>query len=250
MLRRILTTALAAGILAGVVISAVQVFTTTPLILHAEEYENAAAAAPPTGFVPASFVLVHGDAAGDGHHGPAPATWAPEDGAERVIYTALSNIIAGVGFALILTASFVLAGRRVDGRTGVLWGAAGFAVFTLAPSIGLPPELPGTAGGDLVARQTWWFLTVACTCGSLWLFVFRPAAWAKAAAVTLLLVPHAIGAPHPGELTRSVPPELAAQFAAVSIGVSAVFWTMLGWIAGTVFERLGRSAADPVHQPA
>ena len=27
-------------------------------------------------------------------------------------------------------------------RQGLFWGFAGFAVFTLAPGLGLPPELP------------------------------------------------------------------------------------------------------------
>ncbi len=39
MFRRILTVALVAGALAGIGISVVQEFTTTPIILHSEEFE-------------------------------------------------------------------------------------------------------------------------------------------------------------------------------------------------------------------
>ena len=40
MFRRIFFTAIVAGLLGGLAISVVQEFTTTPLILHAEEFEN------------------------------------------------------------------------------------------------------------------------------------------------------------------------------------------------------------------
>ena len=43
MFRRIMATALLAGFLGGLAISVVQQFTTTPIILHAEEFEKPAA---------------------------------------------------------------------------------------------------------------------------------------------------------------------------------------------------------------
>lgn len=253
MLTRILTTALAAGILAGVLISAVQAFTTLPLIKQAETFENAAAA-PTYRIVPTTFVLAH-DSSGEpkgGHAHPTVETeaWSPEEGLERFLYTATANVLTGVGYALILVACFVFAGRRVDGQAGLLWGIAGYAVFTLAPTLGLPPELPATAAGDLVARQAWWFLAVGCTATGLWLMFFRPATWAKALGVAVLFVPHLIGAPHPGELTKAVPPELAAHFSAASIVVSAMFWALLGWLAGTVFERMSRTISESAEAAA
>src|SRR3974390_3265881 len=39
---------------------------------------------------------------------------------------------------------------------GLMWGLAGFAVFTLAPGLGLPPELPGVPAAPLLSRQLWW----------------------------------------------------------------------------------------------
>ena len=41
------------------------------------------------------------------------------------MYTSLTNVLTGVGFALILTACFALSGRPVIGQTGVLWGLGG-----------------------------------------------------------------------------------------------------------------------------
>ena len=82
--------------------------------------------------------------------------WAPADGMERTTYSFLANIVTGIGFALLLVAVSELAGGILSWRQGVLWGLAGFAVFTLAPGLGLPPELPAMPAADLGARQFWW----------------------------------------------------------------------------------------------
>ena len=76
--------------------------------------------------------------------------WAPADGFERFAYTALANIVTGIGFALILVAASEFAGGIANWRQGVFWGFAGFAVFTLAPGLGLPPELPAMPAADLL----------------------------------------------------------------------------------------------------
>ena len=122
MVRRFLASALLAGLLAGLAITALQSFTTTPLIAAAEGYEHAAPHA-------------HGQEQAE-HEG-----WLPADGFERLFFTALANVIAGVGFAFVLVACLALWRGKASGRTGVVWGMAGFAVFTLAPSLGLAPYL-------------------------------------------------------------------------------------------------------------
>jgi len=38
-----------------------------------------------------------------------------------------------------------------------------------------------------------------------------------------------------------VPPELAAQFAARSLGVNAVLWALLGLASGALYARFGRA---------
>ncbi len=242
MFRRVFLSALVAGVLGGVVISAVQSVTTTPLILHAETFETASAAqaapAPPAA-TESSRLAVH-DHAGHDHaahdHGNA---WAPADGIERLFYTTMANILVGFGFALLIAGGFALSGRQIDAGEGVLWGIAGFAVFTLAPGLGLPPELPGTAAAEIVARQGWWVLTVAATAAGLVLIVFRGSILGTALGLLVIVFPHALGAPHPHELTNAVPAELAAQFAAASIVTSAAFWVLLGWLAGKSYDRLG-----------
>ncbi len=220
MLKRILLASLVAGLVGGIVISIVQEFTTTPLILHAEQFENAPASGQST--APAG--------------GEAEA-WGPTDGIERTLFTSFGNIVAGVGFALMLVAGFALHGGEVDGRRGVLWGVAGFAVFSLAPALGLPPEVPGALAAELVARQGWWLAAVAATALGLGLMVFtRKTVWIVLG-VIVLAAPHVIGAPHPEKLGGPVPPELAAHFVAASLVTAAVFWAMLGWLSGTLYRR-------------
>ncbi len=235
MFKTIFTVALLAGFLSGVGISFVQELTTTPLILHAEEYENADAS---SGLMhPAAYVLVHG---GETHDDAGVTAWSPEDGIERFAYTALANIVVGVGFALLLVASFVIYGGKIDSRRGVVWGLAGFAIFTLSPSLGLPPEVPGSLAAELVARQGWWLLAAGTAALGLWLMVFRNEWVFCLLGILLIATPHIIGAPHPEDIGGAVPPELAGEFAAASIVTAAIFWALLGWLSGTLYPRFSR----------
>jgi cobalt transporter subunit CbtA len=238
MFRRIFFTAIIAGFLGGLGISVVHEFTTTPIILHAEQFESKAATAPAKhshlgGIRSPLLILAHSqDAPVAG-----PEAWAPAAGLERTLFTILANILTGIGFALILVACIALSGRPVTGRTGVLWGIAGFAIINLAPALGLPPEVPGTMSAELAPRQGWWFLCVAATAAGLWILVFRQGARWIVAGIVLITLPHLIGAPQPTRMGGTVPPELAGHFAAASLVTAAIFWTMLGWLSGTFWQR-------------
>jgi len=245
MFGRIFSSALAAGFAAGVLMAALQFVTTTPLILEAEIYENGGEAqilgAPsvPAGLAEFSFGIRPASAHGTADEHAAEQPWAPGDGMERVMFTSLATVIGAVGFALLLVAAMALKGDAVDGRRGVLWGMGAFAAITLAPALGLSPEVPGSVAAALPARQLWWIATIFASAGGLWLLVFRPGVAWVAAGLALLVLPHVIGAPHPAEGHGTVPPELAAQFAATSIAIAAVFWAMLGWFSGTFYKRFG-----------
>jgi len=253
-IRRLFVSAIAAGVLAGLIISAIHQFTTVPIILHAESFENEAARAEtvtvdraiPVGFPlgnPAfpsdpRHLFAHGGETHDGN----PA-WAPRDGAERIAFTVMTTVLTGIGFALVLVAGMMVRGKTVDFRRGVMWGAGGFVAFTLAPTMGLAPEVPGAAAADLVARQIWWISTAITALAGLWMLVFTPGTAWKVAGVVLLAAPHVVGAPHPHELgTGGAPAELAAQFAATSIATAAVFWALLGGFAGYFLGRAQASA--------
>lgn len=232
MFLRLVIVALAAGLAAGLVLTAVQHFTTIPLILAAEKLE-AATPAP------------SGSTATSGRHGHGHnATTAPLGGFERLLQTLLANVVMGAGFAFVLAGCFALWGGPVDGVSGMLWGFAGFAIFTLGPGLGLPPELPGMAGAAVEARQVWWGAAAGSTAAGLWLLVFRREYWAKAVAIAVMALPHLVGAPHADAASALVPPELASRFAAASIVTSAIFWCVLGWVAGVCYRRFAEREAD------
>tara|TARA_R110000787_G_scaffold58228_2_gene132859 strand:+ start:264 stop:1001 length:738 start_codon:yes stop_codon:yes gene_type:complete len=241
MFRRIFMSALIAGFLGGAAISVVQQVTTTPIIHHAERYETKGTpdSSHHSRYEDSSrslLILAHGPkATTEGEHD----VWAPSDGWERFLFTSLANILTGTGFALILVACFALSRETVDGQRGVLWGLGGFAAISLAPALGLPPEVPGVLAADLVPRQGWWLLCVAATAAGLWMLVYRKGALWMVAGIAAMALPHLIGAPQPDRIGGAVPPELAGHFAAASLVTAAIFWTTLGWLSGTIWQRLG-----------
>lgn len=247
MITRVLSTGLLAGFVAGLAIAVLQNFTTTPLILQAEVFENAAekaASAQPwqAREQEARVILVHAEhehAAGTGDQ-----EWAPADGMERVFYTSTATIATSIGFALLLIGGMLATGTAITERNAIAWAAAGFVATGLAPAAGLSPELPGMAAADLAGRQSWWFLTAFATAASIWLFLRTENAGLRVLAVALLLAPHIFGAPHLVEAEASrVPPDLAARFAAVSLAVQAALWIATGFAAGVFWQKLGRSTA-------
>lgn len=226
MISRIARTAGFTGLLAALLLTLLQSFWVAPLILQAETYETAA---------PAVAEHEHEAGAAEGHHHDAEA-WSPEDGWQRVLSTTGGNLVVAVGFALLLAAMYSLRSpARVT--TGALWGLGGFAVFCLAPNLGLPPELPGTAAADLAQRQLWWVGTAAATATGLALIAFAGNRALKVVGAVLLVVPHVIGAPQP-EVHESLAPEaLESQFIAASLLTNAAFWLALGLISAWLFRR-------------
>src|SRR5262245_11155216 len=230
-LRTFLTVALLAGLIAGVVGWGLHMIGTTPLILAAEVYENAGAPAE------ASTTA----AASDGHdHQHDAEAWAPADGWERNAYSLGAQLVTGVGFALLLTAAIVFFGKGADWRRGLLWGLAGFACFTLAPSLGLPPELPGTEAAPLVERQLWWIGTAIATGAGLYAAARLRNIAGYAIGVVLIALPHVIGAPHPETPGGLAPEELEHKFIIVAVATSLVFWLVLGGLAGALFKRYAK----------
>jgi cobalt transporter subunit CbtA len=130
---------------------------------------------------------------------------------------------------------------RIDLRTGFLFGLTGFAATQLMPSMGLSPELPGAAAGELVQRQIWWLATVAGTLAGIGLIVWGNTA-ARIAGAVLIAAPHLVGAPHPHAFEGVVPPELSALFAARVLVVGALGWATLGALAGHFWSREAQAA--------
>jgi cobalt transporter subunit CbtA len=226
MIARVLIAALLAGLVAGLAAAAVQLHKVTPLILEAETYEGSAAGGH------SHVEEGHDHGTGDHEH----AAWAPEDGLERSAFTVLANILIGVGWALLLVGGFVLSRRRIDWRSGLLWGLGGFAAFALLPAIVLPPEVPGAAAAPLATRQALWFGVALSGAAGLAFLAFARHLAVRVLGAVLVLAPLFIATPH-GEGHGSVPPELAAQFVTASLGMAAVFWIVLGGASGFCYRR-------------
>lgn len=222
----ILLTALLAGGLAGLVLGGVQQITVVPLILEAETYETAGA----------------GEEEAD--PGGEEEAWTPEDGTERMFWTVLNSMLVGIGFGLLLTACYALRGK-ITWQGGILWGLAGFAVFNLAPSLGLPPELPGDVAAGLEQRQVWWVLTAAVTAAGLWIIAFQPKPYLKLFGVALLVLPHLFGAPHPEMHGGLAPDELRVSFTVATLVTNAIFWILLGVFCALFYRHLGGTSEGP-----
>jgi len=224
-IHRVLAVALIAGLLAGLATAALQQWATVPLIQIAETYESAQAA------------HAHGAEA-------AAAEWKPAEGAERIAATGLATVGASVGYALLLLAAMLLADEPIEPRRALAWALGGFAATGLATGMGLAPQLPGAAEAALAARQAWWLATAGATALGLYLLLRQDGAVAKALGVLSLAAPHLYGAPQaaPGEST--VPAELAARFAANSLGLQAVTWALLGLGVGLAWRRIGAGANE------
>ena len=224
MFRRIVFSAVVAGLLAGALLTAVQQLQVMPIILEAETYEVT---------VPEATTHAHADGSSHEHEG-----WSPEDGLERTFWTGVANVGMGIGFALLLAAAFSLRGNNVSWRQGLVWGLGGYAAFFVLPAVGLPPELPGTEASALHDRQAWWLLTVTLSAtGIVLLALARGWAW-KVAGAVLIAVPHLIGAPHPESHTALAPPDLLRTFIVATAIANAVFWAVLGTGSAIAFKRL------------
>ncbi|WP_148862702.1 CbtA family protein [Marinobacter fonticola] len=262
MFRSLILSACLIGVALGLIVTAVQAVGVTPILLDAEQYEVVEASAPDAG--------THGEqpdhhqadyqhhshqhddhqrheSATGHHHGGDD--WAPADGAERTFYTALSNIFAGIGFAAVMLV--VMAQLRERGKLaltptrGLLLGGLGYLAVFVAPSIGLPPEIPGTAAAPLEARQLWWAFTVSMVlAGFALLFLAR--GWIKLVGVPCLVLPYLVVPAHPdGPLFSHPDPEAVAalnelhhEFIWASGMTNLVFWLMAGLFCVLALKRL------------
>lgn len=248
--RRIVLSALLVGALAGLLLSAVQLWQVIPVIHGAERFEHAQA---PQVTEPARETAQADEHAGHVH--PAGA-WEPAEGMERTGYTLLANVLTAVGYALLMLVAMVAslkrnAAAKFDWRYGLLWGTAGYVTFFVAPSIGLPPEVPGAAAAPLEARQLWWVLTALCTAAGLAGVAFGKTPW-RWLALGLFVVPYLVGAPysvtnpfadHPPEAADELA-QLARQFVWATAFANALYWLVLGSASSWAVRRFVKESID------
>ncbi len=233
MIRETVLSALVAGLVAALLLTVVQSIWITPLILQAETYEEAAEQ--------------HSDVQGSvvHHHDEDESGWKPQNGWQRTLSTLGANLLMGVGYGLVMVAVFLLWRAPKTAKWGLAYGICGFCTFFLAPALGLPPELPGTAAAELSLRQEWWVMTTAATAVGLMLFFSQTRPWQRGAALLLVILPHLIPAPHLATETSLAPEALQSQFR-IATGVgNAVFWLSLGLAAAMAFRRFGLASQGP-----
>ncbi len=224
-LAHLLAAAVSAAIISGLITAVLHQFFLVPLILQAEVFESA------------------------GHAHVAAASQLHRD-ATQIAYTTLFDILGAFGFAALLAACYAVVGP-VSWQRGALWGLAGFASLSLAPALGLPPELPGTPAADLVARQLWWLAAAISTAAGLACIV-RTRGWrAKMLGVVLIAWPHVLGAPRaPAEISE-VPAALSHAFIAWSLVTSLVLWLLIGALTALFMARWSdRTRLGRVTSPA
>jgi len=218
--RRVVSSALVAGVLSGFLLTVLQQLWVAELIVEAEKYEQVTSQAP----------------LNEGNH-TAHVAFAQKDGirwmlqgsVQRVARTAVANSALGVGFALLLSAVLVLRCKSVGRFSGLAWGLAGYSAFFVAPSLGLPPELPGMDVGSVAARQVWWIAVALMTAAGLWLLTAKLNWPFQLVACALVLIPHVVGPPMPlGEVAGSPLQSLKAPFIVATAVTNALFWVAIG----------------------
>ncbi|MBB4094266.1 CbtA family protein [Ochrobactrum pecoris] len=236
MLIRYLLATLAAGLLAGLLVTPAMYLKTVPLILQAETYEDAGGGHS------------HGEAEAAPHDHGAAAADSEEEGAElpfgRLGNTILANLVAGAGFALLLGGIALLLGRRITMQNGIYWGIAGFFAVAFLPALGLSPELPAMPAADLAERQLWWIATVVLSGLGLYLIVLRQEVWAKILGLVLIVAPHLYGAPHPEDISSPIPSLLASQYAVASLATNLFMWAVIGLALGWFIQHYASSEIE------
>ena len=224
MTKNLLTSAVFAGVAAGLIAALLQFVFVIPALLEGELFETGA--------------RVHFGANGS----PESERGSPGLGTEwaRHAMTVGFNVVTYVGFGFLLLAAMAFAELRgltkVTPKQGLIWGLAGFIAIQLAPAIGLPPELPGTPAAEIGPRQMWWLGTLVASALGLWVIAFGRGVVALSG-VILLLGPHLIGAPHLDAFWGVAPPELSAEFVTLSLGAAAAGWTCLGFLCAWFWTK-------------
>jgi cobalt transporter subunit CbtA len=226
---RLLLTAIAAGLLAGLIMTIVQQWKVVPLIIEAESYEAV------TGHSHDENSTVETASAGHDDHEHGHILF----GLSRFGGTLLANLVTGAGYGLLLGGVIAVAGVQISVQMGLLVGALAWLAVQLLPALGLPPELPGFPTGDLQARQIWWVATVVLSATGLALIAVRGDRLSVAVGLVLIAAPHLYGAPVPATDESPLPATLAADYVVASLVSTLVFWLVLGW-ALAMIDALAR----------
>jgi predicted cobalt transporter CbtA len=152
----------------------------------------------------------------------------------------LADVLAGIGFALVLIGAVALArlgGYTIDARRGGL-GCRRVRRSVCAGAGHRPAaRIAGDGGGGLAARQQWWSADRrGHGSGSSLadLHARRGVAGGRCGADRLAAFDRSPGG---ACASTGVPAELAAEFAIRLAGGRAAFWLLLGSVSGWLYRR-------------
>ncbi len=213
----------------GIFLSLFQMVKVIPLIHEAESYEEKAG---------------HHHTSDEAHRHEEKSNSLIQSDLSRKTYTFLANILTATGFAFLMTGVFFL-GKTMNWLKGLGVGLLAYLSFVLAPSLIIPPNLPGIDSGDVLIRQAWWFFTVLSTATGLGLLVFfyRKPLYIVIA-IVLVILPHLVGGSQIQIHANNVPERLVSDFLAASLVTNLFFWLCEGGLTGYLYERFilrGRS---------
>ena len=225
MFKNIFVSAVVCGAIAGVLATVMQMLLVTPLLMEAELFETGQSMHFITDGSPESPIK-HVDIWEDPY---------------RHLMTLCFNLVTFTGFGFILIAAMALFQKRgfsLSKAEGIVAGVSGFIVFQLAPSVGLPPELPGTISVAVGLKQAWWIITILSTTVGILLLFLGKYKVVSGAGIIFIIIPHLIGHPKLETYFGVAPPELAAEFASRALAVSLVTWIILGFISSQFWKYL------------
>ena len=225
MFKNIFVSAVVCGAIAGVLATVMQMLLVTPLLMEAELFETGQSMHFITDGSPESPIK-HVDIWEDPY---------------RHLMTLCFNLVTFTGFGFILVAAMAFFQKRgftLSKAEGIVAGVSGFIVFQLAPSVGLPPELPGTISVAVGLKQAWWIITILSTTVGILLLFLGKYKVVSGAGIIFIIIPHLIGHPKLETYFGVAPPELAAEFASRALAVSLVTWIILGVISSQFWKYL------------
>ena len=225
MFKNIFVSAVVCGAIAGVLATAMQMLLVTPLLMEAELFETGQS----------THFIIDGSPESPMKH---VNIW--ED-PYRHLMTLFFNLVTFTGFGFILIAAMALFQKRgfsLSKAEGIVAGVSGFIVFQLAPSVGLPPELPGTISVAVGLKQAWWIITILSTTVGILLLFLGKYKVVSGAGIIFIIIPHLIGHPKLETYFGVAPPELAAEFASRALAVSLIAWIILGVISSQFWKYL------------
>ena len=225
MFKNIFVSAVVCGAIAGLLATAMQMLLVTPLLMEAELFETGQS----------THFIIDGSPESPMKH---VNIW--ED-PYRHLMTLFFNLVTFTGFGFILIAAMALFQKRgfsLSKAEGIVAGVSGFIVFQLAPSVGLPPELPGTISVAVGLKQAWWIITILSTTVGILLLFLGKYKVVSGAGIIFIIIPHLIGHPKLETYFGVAPPELAAEFASRALAVSLIAWIILGVISSQFWKYL------------